>query len=99
MPLTPVKNPDGDPADQPYVVAMALRLHSLVWDSPDPGRLARFWADALDWQIGDESDDEVELAPTDGTSFTFLFGASADENVNPYRIHLDLSSQSSEDQQ
>jgi catechol 2,3-dioxygenase-like lactoylglutathione lyase family enzyme len=78
---------------------MALRLHSLVWDSPDPGRLARFWADALGWEIGEESDDEVELAPTDGTSFTLLFGATTDENVNPYRVHLDLSSQSSDDQQ
>jgi len=77
---------------------MALNLNALVWDTPDPPRLARFWAGALGWEIGNVSDDEVELAPTDGTSFTLLFGATTDENVNPYRIHLDLSSASEEDQ-
>lgn len=78
---------------------MALNLVSLVWDSPEPARLARFWAAALEWGIANESDDEVELAPTDGTSFTLLFSATTDENVNPYRVHLDLSSQSVEDKQ
>jgi len=77
---------------------MTVNLVSLVWDTPDPSRLARFWAAALDWGIASESDDEVELAPTDGTRFSLLFGANADEPVGNSRIHLDLSTESLEDQ-
>jgi catechol 2,3-dioxygenase-like lactoylglutathione lyase family enzyme len=95
---TPFEKPDGDPAARSYVVAMALDLNALVWDTPDPLRLARFWANTLGWEIGNVSDDEVDLAPTDGTSFTLLFGVTTDGDVNPYRIHLDLSSASEEDQ-
>jgi catechol 2,3-dioxygenase-like lactoylglutathione lyase family enzyme len=75
-----------------------LKLVSLTWDSLDPRRLARFWAGALHWEIGDEADDEVELAPTDATTFTLLFGVTTDHKVGANRIHLDLSSQSAEDQ-
>jgi hypothetical protein len=78
---------------------MTLNLVSLVWDSPDPSRLARFWAAALEWAISSETDDEVELAPTDGTRFDMLFGTTTDERVGEYRIHLDLSTTSFEDKQ
>lgn len=75
-----------------------LKLVSLTWDSLNPSRLARFWASALGWEVGDETDDEVELAPTDETAFTLLFGATTDEKIGANRIHLDLSSQSADDQ-
>ena len=34
-----------------YGDAMGLRIGALIVDSQDPGRLARFWAAALDWVI------------------------------------------------
>ncbi len=77
---------------------MTLALVSLTWDSPDPIRLARFWAAALEWQISEETADELAPAPTDGTTFTLLFCATTDDHVGANRIHLDLSSQSLDDQ-
>ncbi|MDQ6672456.1 MAG: VOC family protein, partial [Chloroflexota bacterium] len=43
------------------------RLIALCFDANDPLRLARFWADALRWEIDDESQDEIGLVPTDDT--------------------------------
>jgi hypothetical protein len=77
---------------------MALKLVSLTWGSPDPSRLAGFWAAALEWRLFEVSDDGVALAPTDGTSFGLLFLKTTDKKGGANRIHLDLSSQSSDDQ-
>ncbi len=35
---------------------MGLRIGTLVVDSVDPGRPARFWAEALDWVISRDVD-------------------------------------------
>lgn len=78
---------------------MTVQLVALAWDANDPLRLARFWADALHWDV-DESDDEiVGLVPTDGTRFRIEFGLVADGKVEKNRIHLDLTTSSLEDQQ
>jgi len=74
---------------------MAPKLASLTWDSADPARLARFWAAVLEWRV---ADDEVVAAPTDGTSFTLMFRPTVEKPVGRNRMHLDLSSQSLEDQ-
>ncbi|GAB2981307.1 MAG TPA: VOC family protein [Actinotalea caeni] len=42
---------------------MTLRWYSVVVDTPDPRALARWWAEAIDWRIVFESDDEVALVP------------------------------------
>ncbi|WP_156253116.1 VOC family protein [Pseudactinotalea terrae] len=42
---------------------MALRWYSTVIDSQDPSALARWWAEALDWQVIYEAEDEVVLIP------------------------------------
>jgi predicted enzyme related to lactoylglutathione lyase len=77
---------------------MTLNLVRLTWDAHEPLQLARFWASALEWDIFDETRARVGLTPTDGTSFGFGFVPSMDEKVAASRIHLDLSSQSVEDQ-
>ncbi|MDQ1533924.1 MAG: hypothetical protein QOF28_1685 [Actinomycetota bacterium] len=74
------------------------RLVSLVFDANDPRRLARFWAEALRWKV-DETDDEIGLAPTDGTRFGILFEPVPEPKVGRNRIHLDLTTTSDEDQQ
>src|SRR5207247_3508438 len=52
---------------------MTSRLVDLCFDANDPLRLARFWADALRWELDVETDDEIDLVPTDGTGFGLLF--------------------------
>ena len=45
----------------------------LCFDANDPLRLARFWAEALRWEVDDDDRDEIGLVPTDGTRFRILF--------------------------
>jgi len=77
---------------------MTSRLVALSFDASDPARLARFWAAALRWDIGDETSDEVALAPTDGTRFTVVFRRVAEPKVGKNPIHLDLTTTSLDDQ-
>jgi Glyoxalase-like domain len=78
---------------------MATRLDSLCFDANDPGRLARFWAGALGWRIGEEADDEIVVVPTDSTSFDLVFGRVPEPKTAKNPIHLDLVSESFEHQQ
>jgi hypothetical protein len=51
----------------------------------------RFWAAALQWEIDDETGDEIGLVPTDGTRFEILFEPVPEPKVGKNRIHLDLT--------
>jgi predicted enzyme related to lactoylglutathione lyase len=75
------------------------RLVALCFDANDPLRLARFWADALHWEIDDETQDEIGLVPTDDTSFGILFLPVPGQKVGANRLHLDLTTTSIDDQQ
>ena len=77
---------------------MGSRLVDLCFDANDPLRLARFWAEALRWEI-DETDDEIGLVPTDGTRFGILLEPLPEPKVGANRLHLDLTTTSIEDQQ
>jgi catechol 2,3-dioxygenase-like lactoylglutathione lyase family enzyme len=77
---------------------MTLNFASLAWDASRPLPLARFWAAALGWEVSGEPHADVGLRPTDGTGFTFVFVPATGEKTGRNRIHLDLSSQSAEDQ-
>src|SRR5579859_5831588 len=75
-----------------------LRLIALCFDANDPHPLARFWADALHWDIDDETPDKIGLAPTDDTRFRIEFQAVPEHKVGKNRIHLDLTTTSIDDQ-
>ena len=77
---------------------MALRLVALCVGANDPVGLARFWAEALRWDVGDASAETIRLVPTDGTEFTVDFVPVAEPKVGRNRIHLDLTSTSLDDQ-
>ncbi len=77
---------------------MTSRLDALCFDANDPLRLARFWAAALRWDVGDEDEGVVELVPTDGTRFGILFLPAPSEKTGANRHHLDLTTTSLEDQ-
>jgi predicted enzyme related to lactoylglutathione lyase len=76
---------------------MSSRLVELCLDANDPPRLARFWADALGWEI-DETDGDIGLLPTDGTRFQILFEPVPEKKTGKNPIHLDLTTTSIDDQ-
>jgi catechol 2,3-dioxygenase-like lactoylglutathione lyase family enzyme len=78
---------------------MTSRLVALCFDANDPLRLAHFWAAALHWEIGDETQGAIGLVPTDGTRFRLQFLPVPGRKAGPNRLHLDLTSTSIEDQQ
>jgi predicted enzyme related to lactoylglutathione lyase len=77
---------------------MTSRLIALCFDANDPLALARFWAEALRWEVEDATDDEVALVPTDGTRFEILFLRVPETKAGKNRIHLDLTTVSIDDQ-
>ena len=77
---------------------LTARLVDLCVDANDPLGLARFWAKALQWEMGGRSDDEVALVPTGHTGFELVFVRVPETKVGKNRIHLDLTTTSLEDQ-
>src|SRR2546427_685637 len=77
---------------------MTSRLVALSIDSNNPLHLARFWADALQWETGDETSDAIGLVPTDDTRFRIVFRPVPERKAGKNPIHLDLTSTSLDDQ-
>jgi Glyoxalase-like domain len=74
---------------------MPTRLVHLVVDAADPPALARFWADALGWVIGDVADDEVDVWPEgysypDPVALPLVFVPVPEPKQVKNRVHLDL---------
>jgi predicted enzyme related to lactoylglutathione lyase len=82
---------------------MSTRLVHLVWDANDPAALARFWASALGWVIGDEDEGEVDVWPAgfsypDPAAVPLVFVPVPEPKTGKNRVHLDLASSSLADQ-
>lgn len=60
--------------------------------------MARFWAATLLWEIPDQTAVEIDLVPTDGTPFHFMFLPVRRPKAGKSRLHLDLVSESREHQ-
>jgi hypothetical protein len=69
---------------------MSLRLWTAVIDCQDPAKLAHWWANAIDWKIFYESDDEVVITTHDVRHPGLVFGRSPDTKTVKNRIHLDF---------
>jgi predicted enzyme related to lactoylglutathione lyase len=80
------------------VEKMTSQLVALCFDANDPLRLARFWAEALRWEIDDGAHDEIGLVPSDDTSFRILFLPVPETKGGKNRLHLDLTTTSIHDQ-
>ncbi|WP_034608826.1 VOC family protein [Cellulomonas sp. URHD0024] len=68
-------------------------ISQLVIDSANPYALAAWWRDVLDWTyVWDPAagDDEIELAPPDGSATNLLFVKVDDTRSVKNRLHLDL---------
>jgi len=78
---------------------MTSQLVALSFDANDPMHLARFWAEALRWRVGEETDEVVSVVPTDGTRFQLDFGRVPEpKEAWPNRLHIDLTTTSLDDQ-
>jgi predicted enzyme related to lactoylglutathione lyase len=80
------------------------RLYAVVFDAPDPSRLARFWATATGWPITHETPDEVDVEPpvdADGVptepGLFLTFVRNHDTKTVKNRVHIDLNTQSDDE--
>jgi len=85
------------------VGGMPTRLVHLVVDAADPPALARFWAQALGWEIADEQPTEVDVWPRgysypDPVALPLVFVPVPEPKTGKNRVHIDLASSSAEDQ-
>jgi len=75
------------------------RLANLVVDAADPGALASFWAQALEWRLGHRDEHEVDVDPPAGEpGLPLVFVPVPGGGRGPHRLHLDLDSSSPAEQ-
>lgn len=74
---------------------MSTRLTAMVVDAADPPTLARWWAQALGWEITFESPDEtcveVDGHETGGSPPELAFVRGTAPRTGPVGLHLDLA--------
>jgi predicted enzyme related to lactoylglutathione lyase len=71
-------------------VSMVSRWENLVVDAQDPARLARWWAEALGYQITYEKPDEVEIRRTPDELPGLIFVPVPERKRVKNRLHIDL---------
>ncbi|MGN6635116.1 MAG: VOC family protein [Oryzihumus sp.] len=76
---------------------MPLRLLAVTFDAHEPARVAQFWAGLLGRELREDAGSA--LLPGDDTQLGLRFVPSLAGKVGPNRLHLHLTSDSSEDQQ
>ncbi|ADB34669.1 conserved hypothetical protein [Kribbella flavida DSM 17836] len=88
---------------------MALRWYSVVVDCLDVRKQAAWWADALDWRLVHETDDEcviipswvdqkvVDETPWERTGPGMLFVRVPEVKTVKNRLHVDLAPHTSQD--
>jgi glyoxalase superfamily protein len=86
-------NPPDDRFDEPCVV------ESIVLDAANPGRLARFWAEATGWHLDSESHMVASLRHPSGRPPALDLLAVDDVKQCKNRVHLDVAPGPSDDQQ
>jgi predicted enzyme related to lactoylglutathione lyase len=69
---------------------MANSWEQVVVDAEDPARLARWWAEALGYQIVHEEPDEVEIRRAPDVLPGLLFTPVPEAKAGKNRLHLDL---------
>jgi hypothetical protein len=70
---------------------MALRIDTVTFDCADALRVARFWADAIGFDLDPDSDEEgALLRDPSGRSGGLYFQRVPEGKVAKNRVHLDL---------
>jgi predicted enzyme related to lactoylglutathione lyase len=70
---------------------MPVRLHHIVIDTRDLPMLARFWAQALRWQILSERENEIVIGTADTAPVGICFMPVSDPKTVKNRLHLDIT--------
>jgi predicted enzyme related to lactoylglutathione lyase len=70
--------------------AVGNEWENVVIDAEDPARLARWWAEALSYQIIDESPDEVEIRRDPDRAPGLIFVPVPEAKKGKNRLHIDL---------
>jgi hypothetical protein len=72
---------------------MSARWTTLVIDADEPGVLARFWAQVLDWQIhpADPDDGSIVVAHPESTAPMLLFLPAPEAKKVKNRAHIDVN--------
>ncbi|WP_125777474.1 VOC family protein [Antribacter gilvus] len=87
---------------------MALRWYSTVVESTDHKKLARWWAEALGWDVIFETDDEAVVVPPWARDLSqqlefhrvppgFVFVPVVHEKTTKNRLHWDFAPHTSDD--
>jgi predicted enzyme related to lactoylglutathione lyase len=71
---------------------MPVRLHHIVIDTHDLPALARFWAQALGWQVLSEREREIVIGPAQDAPVGMCFMPVTGPKTVKNRVHLDLTS-------
>jgi len=66
------------------------RWEQVVVDCEDPARLARWWAEALGYEIVHEAPEEVEIRRSRDELPGLLFTPTPDVRAGKNRLHIDL---------
>jgi Glyoxalase-like domain len=69
---------------------MGSRWDTVVVDAIDPPRLARWWAEVLDYRLLSEDGTEVVIGPAPDTYPQLLFNLVAEPKDGKNRLHIDL---------
>ncbi len=70
---------------------MGSRWYTVVVDASDPARLARWWAEVLDYKILFETPDEVVIARDENTYPGLIFVPVPEAKTVKNRLHIDLN--------
>jgi predicted enzyme related to lactoylglutathione lyase len=70
---------------------MGSRWYALVVDAIDPARLARWWAEVLDYRILHEEPDEVVLGVDQNSNPGLVFVKVPEAKHGKNRLHIDLN--------
>ena len=70
---------------------MPSSWYSIVVDAHEPGRLARWWAEVLAYQVVFEAADEVAIARDTSTYPGMVFVPVPEGKTGKNRIHVDLN--------
>ncbi|HEY3144127.1 MAG TPA: VOC family protein [Acidimicrobiales bacterium] len=69
---------------------MSLEWEQVVVDSRDPVALGRWWADALGWDVLNDSAEEYEIRPSADRLPGLIFVPVLEAKESKNRLHLDL---------
>ncbi len=73
---------------------MPSRIAAIVVDAVQPRRIADFWCEVLEWQVVDEDEGVISIAPADGGWPTIDVVGVDEGKVVKNRLHLDLRADS-----